>query len=59
MDRGKLAQMLREDVARSTGRGRTTGESESIATRMLEDGARSRQPDNRYIADRAKRDREG
>lgn len=59
MERGELAKMLREDVARSTGREMSTRESETIATRMLEDGARSRQPDNRYIADRAKRDREG
>lgn len=58
MDRGELAKMLREDVARTMGREMTTRESEKVATRMLEDGGRARPPSNHHISERARRDRE-
>ena len=58
MERGQLARMLREDVARSTGREMTTRESERVAERILQDGDRPRPPSNHHISERAKRDRE-
>lgn len=58
MDRGQLARLLREDVARSTGRQMTTRESERVAERILQDGDRSRPPTNQHISERARRDRE-
>ena len=55
-EREKLAYLLREQVARETGRTMSTRESDRVAERVLRDGGKR---PNHEVAAETRRDRDG